>query len=80
MEKLVDGLAPWVDAVSRWLQQDTYAYWDLHADSMAAVQKMGPLRRTHWPKRLAAGGGKRERHVDPSYNAIANTATVFSKH
>jgi len=40
--KLVDGLSPWADAVKQVAATEHVGLLDLHADSMDAVQKMGP--------------------------------------
>jgi lysophospholipase L1-like esterase len=40
--KLQDGLGPWADAVKQVAAVGHVRLLDLHADSMAAVQKMGP--------------------------------------
>ncbi len=42
--KLADALAPWADSARRVAQQAGVALLDLHADSMQAVQAMGPRR------------------------------------
>jgi len=56
--KLVDGLAPWVDAVKQVAATGHVRLLDLHADSMAAVQKMGPAEAdTLAQAPVPAGGG-----------------------
>lgn len=40
--ELIDGLAPWADAVKLVAAAEHVPVLDLHSDSMIAVQKMGP--------------------------------------
>ncbi len=50
--KLVDGLGPWADAVKQVAATMRVRLLDLHGDSIAAVQKMGPAEAPP-----PAGGG-----------------------
>jgi len=56
--KLVDGLGPWADAVKQVAATAHVHVLDLHADSMSAVQKMGPAEAdTLAQAPVPAGGG-----------------------
>jgi lysophospholipase L1-like esterase len=44
--KLLDDLEPWAAATRRVAAEESVPVLDLHTDSMAAVQKMGPLEAT----------------------------------
>jgi lysophospholipase L1-like esterase len=44
--KLQDDLEPWAAATRRAAAEESVPVLDLHTDSMAAVQKMGPLEAT----------------------------------
>jgi lysophospholipase L1-like esterase len=56
--KLDDGLGPWADAVKQVAATGHVRLLDLHADSMAAVQKMGPAEAdTLAQAPVPAGGG-----------------------
>jgi lysophospholipase L1-like esterase len=56
--KLEDGLGPWADAVKQVAASGHVRLLDLHADSMAAVQKMGPAEAdTLAQAPVPAGGG-----------------------
>src|SRR6266700_73348 len=56
--KLEDGLGPWTDAVKQVAAAAHVRLLDLHADSMIAVQKMGPAEAdTLAQAPVPAGGG-----------------------